>query len=129
MHYFFVAASILARHGKVQAQDTMLRATEWNPEREPNIHDLLDYYALQICGIAFTTSVPAVLVNAYGPISFCKSLFNTSISWVALICKGGKFIRDAAAQDEVIRHLAASKRAIGWPVERLIDDLKSHWVP
>lgn len=34
----------------------------------------MEHYALQICGIAFTTNIPAVLVNAFGPMHFCKSV-------------------------------------------------------
>lgn len=34
--------------------------------------DLLEAYALEICGIAFTTNIPSVLVNSFGPIAYCK---------------------------------------------------------
>lgn len=40
---------------------------------------------------------------------------------------GGKFIRSEQARQEVIRRLAACKRPVGWPVERLISSLKSSW--
>lgn len=35
--------------------------------------DALEKLALDICGVAFTANAPAVLVNAFGPIAFCKS--------------------------------------------------------
>jgi len=35
--------------------------------------DILEHIGLEICGIAFTSNEPAVLVNAFGPISYCKS--------------------------------------------------------
>lgn len=38
-----------------------------------NTEDLLDRIGLEICGIAFTSNDPAVLVNAFGPIFYCKS--------------------------------------------------------
>ncbi len=34
---------------------------------------LLEQIGLEICGIAFTSNEPSVLVNAFGPISYCKS--------------------------------------------------------
>ncbi|EGR46150.1 uncharacterized protein TRIREDRAFT_30166, partial [Trichoderma reesei QM6a] len=72
--------------------------------------DLLDAYALEICGIAFTTNIPSVVVNSFGPIAYC-----------------GKFIRSEQARQEVIRRLASCKRPVGWPVERLISSLKQSW--
>lgn len=35
--------------------------------------DLLEQIGLEICGIAFTCNDPSVLVNAFGPIAYCKS--------------------------------------------------------
>lgn len=40
--------------------------------REANKEDLLNAYALEICGIAFTTNIPSVIVNSFGPIAYCK---------------------------------------------------------
>jgi len=43
------------------------------PELEAQSKEqLLENFALEICGIAFTAKVPSVLVNAFGPIAFCK---------------------------------------------------------
>ncbi|EHK47661.1 hypothetical protein TRIATDRAFT_316693 [Trichoderma atroviride IMI 206040] len=72
--------------------------------------DLLEAFALEICGIAFTANIPSVLVNSFGPIAYC-----------------GKFIRSEATRQEVIRRLSACKRSVGWPVERLISSLKDSW--
>ncbi|UKZ81394.1 hypothetical protein TrVFT333_009166 [Trichoderma virens FT-333] len=77
---------------------------------ESSKEELLDAYALEICGIAFTTNIPSVIVNSFGPIAYC-----------------GKFIRSEQARQEVIRRLAACKRPVGWPVERLISSLKDSW--
>ncbi|KAJ4257537.1 hypothetical protein NW762_008661 [Fusarium torreyae] len=71
---------------------------------------LLEVFALEICGIAFTAKTPSVLVNAFGPIAYCA-----------------RFIRDEASQQELIRQLLACKSSIGWPVERLIGDLRTFW--
>ncbi|KAL7921002.1 hypothetical protein ACQKWADRAFT_321710 [Trichoderma austrokoningii] len=72
--------------------------------------DVLETYALEICGIAFTTNIPSVLVNSFGPIAYC-----------------GKFIQSEATRQEIIRRLFACKRSVGWPVERLISNLKDCW--
>ena len=40
--------------------------------QETNKEELLDAYALEICGIAFTTNIPSVIVNSFGPIAYCK---------------------------------------------------------
>ncbi|KAL7793688.1 hypothetical protein V8C37DRAFT_377893 [Trichoderma ceciliae] len=72
--------------------------------------DLLEALALEICGIAFTANIPSVLVNSFGPIAYC-----------------GKFIRSEAARHEVIRRLSASRRLVGWPVERLVASLEGSW--
>ncbi|KAM0561241.1 hypothetical protein ACHAPJ_003119 [Fusarium lateritium] len=71
---------------------------------------LLEVFALEICGIAFTAKTPSVLVNAFGPIAYCA-----------------RFIRGEASQQELVRQLLACKSSIGWPVERLIGDLKTSW--
>ena len=34
--------------------------------------DLLEHYATEICGIAFTSADASVLVNSFGPIAHCK---------------------------------------------------------
>lgn len=33
---------------------------------------ILENCGLDLCGIAFTANTPPVLVNAFGPIAFCK---------------------------------------------------------
>lgn len=47
---------------------------------ESNKEELLDAYALEICGIAFTTNIPSVIVNSFGPIAYCKWPATKSIS-------------------------------------------------
>ncbi len=69
MHYHLVSMSILAAHaGTSQLAELLLMsggkvATRWG---------LLEQYALDICGIAFTTNSASVLVNAFGPMAYCK---------------------------------------------------------
>ncbi|KAM0425160.1 hypothetical protein ACHAPT_009721 [Fusarium lateritium] len=71
---------------------------------------LLKAFAVEICGIAFTTKTPSVLVNAFGPIAYCA-----------------RFINAEPARQELARQLLACKSSIGWPVERLINNLESFW--
>lgn len=47
---------------------------------ETSKEELLDAYALEICGIAFTTNIPSVIVNSFGPIAYCKWPATKSIS-------------------------------------------------
>ncbi|KAJ4011345.1 hypothetical protein NW752_007118 [Fusarium irregulare] len=47
--------------------------------------------------------------------------------WFLQPCHGARFIRSESLQQEVIRQLHACKASIGWPVQRLINDLKAHW--
>ncbi|KAI1269546.1 hypothetical protein F5Y18DRAFT_414509 [Xylariaceae sp. FL1019] len=72
--------------------------------------DLLENIASEICGVAFTSNEPSVLVNAFGPIAFCA-----------------KNIRQEATQQEVLSHLSASRKTTGWPTDRMVSDLKRHW--
>lgn len=36
--------------------------------------DTAQLWALEICGVVFTSKTPAVIVNAFGPIAYCKLL-------------------------------------------------------
>ena len=97
------------------------------PELESQSKEqFLENFALEICGVAFTAKVPSVLVNAFGPIAFCKYYYPVSAInfnlWI-----GARFIKAEASQQELIRQRLACKSTIGWPVERLIGDLKTSW--
>lgn len=87
----------------------------------------LEYFALEICGIAFTAKVPSVLVNAFGPIAFCKSSYYPVYIIKSNLSVGARYIKAEASRQELIRQLLACKSTIGWPVERLIGDLKGSW--
>ncbi|PTB62607.1 hypothetical protein BBK36DRAFT_1162864 [Trichoderma citrinoviride] len=110
--YLLVSLSILAVFARPD-QLSMLPPVDAGTSiasHAANKEDLLDAYALEICGIAFTTNIAAVIVNSFGPIAYC-----------------GKFVRSEPARQEVIRRLAACKRPVGWPVERLISGLQQSW--
>ncbi|KAF7561237.1 hypothetical protein G7046_g2908 [Stylonectria norvegica] len=110
IHYYLVSLCVLAALGPAERLQSLPRSNNALDSPEPSRAEILEEYALKICGIAFTTRITPVLVNAFGPISYCA-----------------KFIRSEAAQQEVIRNLTASKKAAGWPVERLIGSLQAAW--
>ncbi|KAJ8126577.1 hypothetical protein O1611_g7062 [Lasiodiplodia mahajangana] len=113
-HYSLVSLAVLTIYAPttMQVDELALRASSMGflvgtvTTRE----DLLEHIGLEICGIAFTSNEPAVLVNAFGPISYCA-----------------KYIRTEATQQEVVRHLTASRKATGWPIQQIILDLQRHW--
>ena len=72
--------------------------------------DRLHTYAIRICGLAFTSESPAVVVNSFGPISFS--------------CQ---FLQGKPLQLDLIRRLHACRKETGWPVQRIISDLKQCW--
>ncbi|KAJ2903069.1 uncharacterized protein MKZ38_010490 [Zalerion maritima] len=87
-----------------------LKATAEAGRSTATREELLEQYASAVCGIAFTTPSPPVMVNAFGPISYCA-----------------RFCRDAPTRDEIVRRLTASKKTTGWPVERMIKNLNESW--
>lgn len=98
--------------------------------------NLLEHIGLEICGIAFTSNEPSVLVNAFGPISYCKfqdwscfALFNAVTPSVLIGNQllGAKYIRTEASRQEVVGQLMASRKTTGWPVQQLVSDLRRHW--
>ncbi|KAI7256278.1 hypothetical protein KC343_g3489 [Hortaea werneckii] len=93
-HYYIVARSIVAIH---RAEDASTRAK-------------LHCWAVRLCGIAFSYDTPAVIVNWFGPVSYC-----------------GRYLQDEALQTDLVRRLQSYKKDTGWPVQRFIDDLKRYW--
>ncbi|KAH7241109.1 uncharacterized protein BKA55DRAFT_517960 [Fusarium redolens] len=109
LHYYLVAMTIVCIYTSPKSLEDL--GGLHLPELEAHSKEqFLENFALEICGIAFTAKVPSVLVNAFGPIAFCA-----------------RFIKAEASQQELIRQLLACKSTIGWPVERLIGDLKASW--
>jgi hypothetical protein len=72
MHYHLVSMSLLLAHANPkQTADLVLRSSSTTLQAE----QLLERYALDICGIAFTSNSPPVLVNAVGPRVYCEYSF------------------------------------------------------
>jgi hypothetical protein len=79
MHYYLVCLTILIVHAP-EEQHAQLQATiEYSGYQELPNTALLNSIALDICGIAFTARNPSVVVNAFGPISYCKSNASSSL--------------------------------------------------
>lgn len=66
--------------------------------------------AVKVCGLAFTSNSAAVIVNSFGPISYC----------CRFLCGDGLRL-------ELVRRLQACRKETGWPVHRMIEDLQQHW--
>lgn len=62
--------TILAAHAPQTVIDRLLVQSDITYQ---SVEELLESYALTLCGIAFTTSSAPVLVNAFGPMVYCKS--------------------------------------------------------
>ncbi|KAH8900013.1 hypothetical protein GQ53DRAFT_790522 [Thozetella sp. PMI_491] len=107
LHYHLVSLSVLAVYAAPSQLTELLQMTEG---RVTTRADLLEQYALDICGIAFTTNSAPVIVNFFGPIAYC-----------------GRFIHGDASRQEVIRRLHSCKSTTGWPVNRLIKKLEEIW--
>ncbi|CAG9944725.1 unnamed protein product [Clonostachys rosea f. rosea IK726] len=112
MHYYYVTLTILALHLPDTQRLERLKAIDAFPRDNTLLtkQQFLHNIALDICGIAFSSKIPTVLVNAFGPIAYCARLIN-----------------DEPARQELKRQLLACKKTIGWPVERLVGDLESAW--
>lgn len=80
LHYYLVALTILFVHASPSSVDDIADLDILGLESESK-EQLLEAFALEICGIAFTAKIPSVLVNAFGPIAYCK--YSTS-SYFAL---------------------------------------------
>ncbi|KAH7038144.1 uncharacterized protein B0I36DRAFT_237958 [Microdochium trichocladiopsis] len=113
-HYFLVALCVLSSRAPAQKRqaDIIELASSYQPHFSEckGREEFLEAAAMEICGIAFTSNSPAVIVNAFGPISFCA-----------------RFIHDKAVQEDIIRHLFACQKRTGWPVQRIVGRLEAHW--
>lgn len=70
MHYYLVALTILCSYASPEHLEDLGRLDLVGIEVESK-DQLLEAFAVEICGIAFTTKIPSVLVNAFGPIAYC----------------------------------------------------------
>jgi hypothetical protein len=75
LHYYLVALTIVFVYASPSSIDDFTDFDILGLGSESK-EQLLEAFALEICGIAFTAKIPSVLVNAFGPIAYCKcSLF------------------------------------------------------
>ncbi|KAJ3519033.1 hypothetical protein NM208_g14290 [Fusarium decemcellulare] len=104
--YFLLSFIILLVFAPWELFKEFLAQSSWATNKE----DILMGLSLEICGMAFTTRRPQVLVNSFGPISYCA-----------------KFIWKPSAQEELKSQLIACKPTVGWPVQQLIKKLDTTW--
>lgn len=108
--YFLVSIMVLCMIMPLETLTEILQLVELDLPSSPSREDILETCALEVCGLAFTAKSNPVLVNAFGPISYCA-----------------RHIRVEASRQELLRCLAPCKKTVGWPVQRLMDDLQSRW--
>ncbi|KAI6773632.1 hypothetical protein HG531_000481 [Fusarium graminearum] len=65
-HYYLVTMTFICLHDQLEAPDDLDTLNLEGSSKE----EMLEKFATEICGIAFTAKVPSVLVNAFGPIAF-----------------------------------------------------------
>ncbi|KAK4198909.1 phytanoyl dioxygenase [Triangularia verruculosa] len=102
-HYDLVSLYLLGDVATTTDFEDVLALEPAGPGSED---DFLEWCALEIVGIAFTSGSHAVIVNAFGPIAFCS-----------------RSSRSAAAQQELVRLLNPCAKTIGWPIQRMITNL------
>ncbi|VUC37962.1 unnamed protein product [Clonostachys rosea] len=78
MHYYLVTLTILGLHlPHTQRLDRLIALDAFPRENpRPTKKEFLQNIALDICGIAFSSKIPTVLVNAFGPMAYCARLIN-----------------------------------------------------
>ncbi|KAJ2975055.1 hypothetical protein NUW58_g8465 [Xylaria curta] len=83
-HYCLVSLAILTMHARTVVQVEKLASLVSSMGIPIGTvktgEDLLEHIGLEICGIAFTSNEPPVLVNAFGPISYCAKYIRTEAS-------------------------------------------------
>ena len=94
MQYYLIATSVL-------------RSAEL-PDN--SVDDQMEENAVRVCGLAFTSGNSAVIINSFGPMTYC-----------------GRHIRSKALQSDLVRRLHGCRKDSGWPVQRTIDDLERVW--
>ncbi|CAM1505128.1 Fc.00g107650.m01.CDS01 [Cosmosporella sp. VM-42] len=72
IQYYLVALTILCIYATPEQVQDFSKLDMLGREIN-STEELLEAFALDICGIAFTTKIPSVLVNAFGPIAYFKS--------------------------------------------------------
>lgn len=74
MHYFLTSICLLATCAPEDQLIHIAGLIQIGSAETPSKKDILETCSIQLCGIAFTTNTPSVLVNAFGPMFYCKFL-------------------------------------------------------
>lgn len=75
-----------------------------------SVDKTINLNAIRLCGLVFTSGSPMVIVNSFGPISWC--------------CK---YLKSKSLQEELVRRLHGFRKQTGWPVQRIAANLQEHW--
>lgn len=74
MHYFLTSICLLTTCALEDQLTPLLQLTQIGTDEASSKEDILETCSIQLCGIAFTTNTPSVLVNAFGHMFYCESL-------------------------------------------------------
>lgn len=129
MHYYLVCLTILAVYAPPHRIDDVRSLDSSRSGAHTTKDDLLEHWALDICGIVFTSKIPTVIVNAFGPMAYCRFIATRTASTMndADYVLGARHMRAQASRQELKRQLIACKPITGWPIQRLIDSLEDAW--
>ncbi|KAM0602616.1 hypothetical protein ACHAQG_008205 [Verticillium nonalfalfae] len=70
--YFLVSIMVLCMVMPLETLTEILQLVETDLPSSPSREVILETHALEVCGLAFTAKSNPVLVNAFGPISYCE---------------------------------------------------------
>ncbi|KAF5025955.1 hypothetical protein F66182_1990 [Fusarium sp. NRRL 66182] len=90
---------------------------------------LLESFALEICGLAFTAKIPSVLVNAFGPIAYCKCLIEDAHTLQARGDKGPFNYNKGTIQQDAPWFRNRTRLELGEDVKPILEDLEKKDVP
>lgn len=78
MHYFLTSICLLTACAPEDQLTHIAQLAQIGSDETPSKEDILETCSIQLCGIAFTTNTPSVLVNAFGPMFYCEFLESES---------------------------------------------------
>ncbi|TEA13803.1 hypothetical protein C8034_v004168 [Colletotrichum sidae] len=71
LHYQLVSLTLLCLHSPSDCASEMRAFIDGSMEQNATKENVLENLALEICGAAFTSNNPSVIINAFGPMAFC----------------------------------------------------------
>ncbi|KAF5509535.1 Kanamycin B dioxygenase [Colletotrichum fructicola] len=80
LHYRLVCVAILCAQATPKNVAKLRQFLEQDHKMGDTKEEVLEACGLDLCGIAFTANIPAVLVNAFGPIALCARFIRSEAS-------------------------------------------------